>query len=247
MVKKESFLVFPLLAKQKGIIQAVSTRALGDMAAPDKKEKEKNRRRFLNQLGYDFQDLVTMEQTHGNQIKVVSLSDRGKKIKGVDGLITTKENVVLGVRSADCVPLVAFDPQKKVLGVAHGGWKGIIKKIGLHLIKKMSYLGASPENLLVGIGPHIGVCCYTIDKERKKQFLKVFGPLLGMIREREDIFSLDLAKPLVSQLIGAGILEKNIELAGLCSACETQEFFSLRNKKRPFGEFLTVAALKEAS
>jgi len=239
MIKRNKHYCFKIFSQGSDLIQAVSTRWLGDMTDSDEKKKCKNRRRFLERLGLKVADLVTMEQIHQNRVVVVDRADRGQRIIGADGLVTKKRGVVLGVKTADCAPVIAYDPQERILGAVHSGWRGVKKKVNRDLIKKMVELGSKPNRILVGIGPTIGACCYRINQAH------VYGPLRKMMFSADEELVLDLKQLVVDQLVEAGVSEANIELAEMCPACQNQEFFSFHKEGRPFGEFLTVAMLRE--
>ncbi|HUW21991.1 MAG TPA: peptidoglycan editing factor PgeF [Candidatus Bathyarchaeia archaeon] len=243
MLKKEHLYYFKLLSQQENLTQAISSRSMGDMTEADKVKQRQNIQKFLGKIGLRIDDLVTMEQVHGNRVEIAWINHKGTEIKKVDGLVTQEKNLILAIKTADCLPLVAYDPQEIVLGVAHAGWKGIINNIVCQLVDKLKELGGHVGDIVVGIGPHIGPCCYRINKQRARQFRANFGDLPGMINIRDAAYYLDLSVPLIWQLRTSGIPVKNIEPAGICTACRNDEFFSFRKDGRPFGEFLTVAAI----
>jgi copper oxidase (laccase) domain-containing protein len=108
----------------------------------------------------------------------------------------------------------------------------------------MKILGSQPKDILVSVGPHIGGCCYSIDKERKNKFIKKFGNLPGMISKKRDKAFLNLAIPVKIQLIESGIKNKNIELSRACTSCQIEEFFSYRrDSQETYGEILGVISL----
>jgi len=244
MIKKNNFYTFEILKDRSGLVHGVSTRQLGDMTALKQREKKKNQERFLNLLGLDRSNLVTMEQIHDSRMGMATSSHRRKEIKRADGLVTVEKNLILAVKTADCASLVAYEFERKILGVAHAGWKGVIKKIGKNLIFQMKKLGAREEKILIAIGPHIGPCCYQFSRKDINQFLTVFGDLPGMVIKRDGRFYLDLEKPLVNQLLKMGLLSKNIEVCQLCTVCKNDQFFSVRKEGEPVGEFLTIGVMK---
>jgi YfiH family protein len=241
MDRKNNFYTFNIFDDDRCLIQAISTRQLGDMSGPG----DKNRGKFLALLGLNLNQFITAQQVHGNQIAKVGRKDCMMEIKGVDGLLTCQKNVVLGIRSADCPQLIAFDSQNRIFGVAHAGWRGIIKKIGVKLIKLMIKNGSNPQKILVAIGPHIQACCYLVNQRRINNFVDVFGQLDRMYDKKQDGFYLNLSVPLVFQLVSSGVRKEQIEVTNLCTVCQNNEFFSFRKEGRPFGEFLTVASIKE--
>jgi len=107
-----------MLQKFKGLIQGISTRKFGDC--------RKNPQEFLGTLKLDKKDLVLAQQVHGNKIRVVGDEDKSQVIAGVDGLITCTPGVILGVRTADCLPILFYEPEADIIGVCHAGWKGVL-------------------------------------------------------------------------------------------------------------------------
>jgi copper oxidase (laccase) domain-containing protein len=96
------------------------------------------------------------------------------------------------------------------------------------MIAVMIRLSSLPEDILVGIGPHVGGCCYNVDAGRIKRFYKAFGPVAGMIKNKNF---LDLSAPAKMQLVHSGILAKNIENSSVCTSCQNKDFFSQRKDK----------------
>lgn len=219
------------LKKFKGLIHGFSTRKFGDL--------RKNPAKFLTALGLKRKDLVLMEQVHGTRIKVVGEEDKGKIILGIDGMVTNKKGIVLGVKTADCLPILFYEPVEKIIGVVHAGWKGVLKKIGQKMVDLLIMKGSSPGNILVGIGPHIGSCCYKVENQRVKKFISEFGKLENMLRvDKKDTY-LNLEIPIIRQLVTSGILKNNIFLSSICTSCQNQEFFSYRkDSKKSYGEML---------
>jgi YfiH family protein len=235
---------FKELNDQPEVVHGFSGRFFGDCDVRKDKTNQKNVDRFLSQLGLRGEDLVLMEQVHGGRVKVVGKYDKGGVIPEVDGIITQERTVVLGVVTADCLPILFYDPTEKVVGVIHAGWRGVLRRLPQKMIEVMIRLGSLPENILVGIGPHIGVCCYTIDRERVQKFEQRFGKLPGMINITEKHARLDLTIPVLNQLKHSGILDKKIILSPECTSCLNKDFFSYRrDNEKSFGEMLGVASL----
>ncbi len=162
-------------------------------------------------------DLVLMEQTHGNKIKKVFLKDKGQVIREVDGLATSEKGLILGVKTADCLPILFYEPLAKIVGVVHAGWRGTFKQIAVKMVKLVIKMGGLPSELLVAIGPHIGKCCY-----------------------RLNLLELNL-----TQLIHSGVRPKNVFASLLCTSCHTSEFFSYNKEKEKAGRMLSIIGLKD--
>lgn len=229
---KKGYYVLEKFKSQAGLIHGFSTRRFGDLD------------RFLMVLGLKKSNLVLMEQVHGNKIKVVNTNDKGRIIPGIDGMVTKSKGLILGVKTADCLPILFYDPVGKIIGVAHAGWRGILKRICQKVVDVMIRLGSLPQNVIAGSGSYIGSCCYNIGQQRAEKFKKEFGELKGMIRQQKNKLYLDLAVPARAQLIATGISQDNIEFSSSCTSCQNQEFFSFRkNTKKSYGAMFGVISL----
>jgi len=225
---------FEELKKFAYLVHGFSTRAFGDC------RKKENYQKFLETVGIGIENLVLAQQVHSNKIKVVKYQDRGKTIPGVDGLLTRDLQVVLGIRTADCLPILFWEPQAKIIGIAHSGWRGVLKRLPQKMIDQIIKMGGLPENVLVAIGPHICGKCYLVGKERIQQFLAEFGKLEGMINESY----LDLEIPTRNQLFHSGVKLTNVFSSEMCTSCHNQDFYSFRkNNENDYGEILSIIGL----
>lgn len=223
----DGFYQLSSLVEQKDLVHSFSGRELGDMKV------EENKRKFLELLGLDPKDLVLMKQIHGNKVKVVGDLDKGKVLEGVDGLVTSEKGLVLGIKMADCLPVLLFDPQQKIIGLAHAGWKGVVRGIVPNVLREMVKLGTDPRDVLAVIGPHIGGCCFAAFPKRAGIFRQKFGKLPGMIYDELSELHLDLVVPVIAQLENMGIGRGNIDIALTCTSCQNDKFFSFRKEKTP--------------
>lgn len=239
---KNGYYILEKFAAQPDLIHGFSTREFGNLKVKHSLGLNRNLDKFLQVLGIEKSDLVMMEQAHGRKIRAVGEGDKGRLIKKIDGLITDQKGIFLGVNMADCLPLLFYDSKKKLIGIAHAGWKGVLARIAQKAVEKMKTLDSYPRDIIVGIGPHIGGCCYTPPQERIEKFRQVFGNLPGMIYQDKKGIHLDLAVPIVIQLIKSGIKKENIEIALTCTSCQNNVFFSYRreNKRKTYGEMLGV-------
>lgn len=216
-----------------------------------------NRRKFIRSLGFGLADIVTPNQVHGDKIFRADENYRGcgcanyaDSIPETDALITNTPKLPLMLCFADCVPIFFVDVETCAVGLAHGGWKGTLKKIAAKTFRKMnSEFGTQPEDCLIGIAPSIGACCYevgdaVVDK-CKAAFPDNYDELL--IKRDGKIF-LDLWRANVLQLLEVGIPEKNIDVAGKCTCCESSWYFSYRAAQKNHldrtGRIATVIAIK---
>lgn len=228
---KKGFWVLEKFDQHPKITHGFSPKAMGNMNPQQDKGVWRNIEIFLNLVGFHSQDMVLAEQIHKNKVAVVGENEKGKIMAGVDGMVTCEKGVILGVRVADCLPVLFYDPGKKIVGVAHAGWQGIVGGVVSQAVKKMKGLGSRPVDILVGIGPRIGGCCYTIGQKRARIFRDKFGDLPGMIYEDAEGLHLDLVVPAVFQLEKMGVRRENIEVSLTCTSCQNQDFFSFRREK----------------
>jgi YfiH family protein len=251
--------LFENLSRQEGIGHFVSTRVGGHSNSPydslnlsfnvgDAPEDVlRNRERIAAAIDIPLNSLTTAKQIHDDSVKVVSEESRGKgsidfdgAINGTDAMVTDVPNTCLMVLLADCVPLLLYDPSNKAIGVVHAGWKGTLQFIAKATIRTMEeHFGSSLRDILVGIGPSIGPCCYQVGEEVVSQAEQVLGTTQHIIRNRsaDGKGYLDLWKANLEQLLAAGIPEENIEMAGTCTCHERDVFFSYRGEKGKTGRF----------
>lgn len=168
-------------------------------------------------------EVVVSEQIHGARIHVVPPNIKGYIKFGADGLVSSEQGRVLLVKTADCQPVLLFNPEKERVGAVHAGRRGIRRGILKEAVRKMG----SPGSLLVGIGPHIKKCCYSFHPETYKEYFK--GGFWEPYTEKKGgDFYLDLTKASLEQLTASGVKRKNIEVSEFCTACRPERFFSRR-------------------
>lgn len=157
-----------------------------------------------------------------NPKNIISMNQVHKK----DIMLTKIKNRFLIVRTADCVPVLLFDPVKKIVAVCHAGWKGTYLKASKEVIKLMAKKGSDPSNIIAVLGPHIGPCCYNVPKERAikfKYFLK-----------KNNKYYLDLGRENIEILKSVGV--KKIEDINICTSCQNELLFSYRYEGLNHGE-----------
>ena len=191
---------------------------------------------------------VVANQTHSDHIKVIRTQEtkgwhsRTDAIEDCDALITNVPNVMLTIFTADCVPILLFDKTNNVIAAVHAGWKGTKAKIVSKTIEKMMrHYQSQAKDIVVGIAPSIGKCCYEVDSDVAKHF---FDTPNGYTK-KEDKYMLNLPYLNKQQLLDMGILEQNIEMSHICTSCEVSRFFSYRKEEGCSGRFMSMIALKE--
>lgn len=241
MRKNNHILTFDNLSKYH-IIHGFSTHFLGSMHPRDSEGAQKARKKFAKELGINPEKIIRMGQVHSNTIHFVTEKDCGGVIDKTDGLITESLHVFLGVITADCIPLLFYDPKQKRVAVVHAGWRGLLSEIMKGAVSVMVTKGTDPKDLVVGIGPCIGVCHYDIAKEHAEKLLGKFPDWKPFIASRDDKLFLDLAGVARYQLQSIGILESNIEQANYCTF-EQKDLYSYRREGEDFGEMMGVIGL----
>ena len=259
------WLIFELFSQNDNLIHGFSTRHSGCSRPPydslnlafhvgdDPEAVIENRKRLCHALNFDLTDLTAGEQIHADTIRIVTDQDRGcgafsydNAFKGTDGFITNQTGVVLSSYYADCVPLFIFDPIQRVVALAHGGWKGTLKRIGAKTIRTMiQNFKTKPEDCLIGIGPSIGPCCYEVD-EKVLAPLKIEFPYWRDLIESMDgqKWFLDLWETNRKTFLEIGVKPENIEVSGLCTSCHHDLFFSYRAENGQTGRMASIIALK---
>jgi len=195
----------------------------------------KNRQLLARHLEVPDRYLTFAEQVHGTDIATISgippSSGRTTKVEGVDAMMTDTPDVCLAILTADCVPLLFYDPFRKVIAAAHAGWRGTLGLIGESVILAMQRtFSCNPSDILVGIGPSIGPCCYTVGNDVVDRALDVFPISDGFISSNNQTGEqrLDLWEANRYQLIRAQVLPDHIFSSGICTVCNSHQFFSYR-------------------
>ena len=209
-----------------------------------------NRNRLSALLEHDRTlHFVVANQTHSDNIKLItqketrgweSLSDA---IEDCDALVTDLKGVVLNVLTADCVPVLLYDAKKEVVAAIHAGWKGTKEHIVSKTVQKMQKAyGCDPKDIVAGIAPSIGRCCYEVGKEVAEEFFDIpegFTP-------KGEKYMLDLPFINKQQLLESGVQEEHIEMSHTCTACDVERFFSYRKEQGCSGRFMSMIGMKNS-
>lgn len=203
-------------------------------------------------FGSELRDFVLSNQVHKTDIAVVRGEDRGngvttpQKYAEIDGLVTDTAGPILSTVYADCTPLFFSDSSKRVVGVAHAGWKGTVGKIGAKMVEIMkSEFGSDPRDIAVGIGPTIGPCCYKVKEDVAEQFKGNFSDYSKILKQDEGgQFTLDLWKANKMVVAEAGVLDHNIEIDDHCTNCNPNLFYSYRRDNGKTGRMSAMIKLK---
>jgi len=223
----------------------------------DRRERvDTNRRRLQKALGHSDAGIVTLRQVHSDVLHVI----RGGPLPGEpngDALVTQAQGLLLGIQTADCIPLLLVDPRHRAVAAVHAGWRGTVARIAEKTVGRMAMeFGTRPKDVLAALGPGIGRCCYEVGPDVVKEFAAQFsdagewfdGPF-AMLASGEDPnplawltmmppghqpppvrCHLDLHAANSAILTNAGLRRKNIFAADFCTSCRTDLFFSYRRE-----------------
>jgi polyphenol oxidase len=243
MIKQDNVLRFENLIKFENVIHGFSTRFFGDMR-PSHHLYPQSLKKYTEALGISEQRLVRMDQVHSNAVAWVTKDDCGKEINETDGLVSTDLDIFLGVITADCIPFLLYDPKIKLVGAVHAGWRGLFSEIIKVAVSQMISQGSKPEDILVGIGPSIRSCCYSVSEEFVENFREKFGDVERFIVRRDGKIFFNLQKVAKEQLSAVGILEHNIEDADYCTFTH-DDVYSCRREGKDFGEMMGIIGIRD--
>ncbi len=245
---------------------------LGFTDADDRKIVAANRKLFATAVseGKDILGLVTLRQIHSSLIRRVGAKDvHGYEMPAVlkgDGLMTDEPGVLLGIQTADCIPVLVLDRKQRAVAAFHAGWRGTLARIVEKGVGRMRLeFGSRPQDLMASVGPGIGQCCYSVGEEVQQEFESQFTYACKLFREVYDsdqvrnkypmlfltarapghsaigpAVHLDLADANRRQLLSAGVKKAAIFMSGQCTGCHTDRFFSHRIERGFTGRMMSV-------
>lgn len=260
------YLTFPLL-EQTGMVRHLFTTRLGGVSkgiynsmnlsytrGDEKAAVDENFRRIAEALHCGLGDIVCSDQTHTVNLRVVGIKDGGKGIlkprdyTDIDGLLTDERGVVLATFYADCVPLYFVDTKRRVIALAHSGWRGTVARMGRCVVEKMREVyGTDPADITAAVGPSICQSCYEVSEDVAEAFVQEFSKagqadeiLLG---KGSGKYQLDLWRANEIILQEAGIPGEQIQVTDLCTCHNSEYLFSHRasqGKRGNLGAFLEL-------
>ncbi len=260
------FLTFKKLEKIQFINHAFSTRLGGisggeyfsmnlSFGRGDSDETViENYKIFSLAAGFDFKSLVSSNQDHKTNVRVVTKEDAGvgickpQDMESVDALITNDPEVTLITHYADCTPVFLVDTKNKCIGLVHSGWRGTVKRIAAVTVKKMGEMfKTDPKNIVAAIGPTISKCCFEVDKPVADEFEHMTGldSSRFVFDDKNGKYHIDLLECNKQILEEAGVLTQNIELSDLCTVCCKDLLFSHRATKGKRGGMAAMMAVKK--
>ena len=185
-------------------------------------------------FGLSESDVCRTYQTHTSVVVLADEEKRGVGIVkpkfdfGVDGLVTVEKDLLLSVRTADCVPVLLCDKNKTVCAAVHAGWRGTVGGITKNAISMMTELGVDKKDIVAAIGPCISKCCYEVGGEVRDEFIAVNGEYNVFFTPNGEKFMLDLNYANEFILLESGLLPENISRLDICTKCNENHFFSHR-------------------
>jgi len=250
------FYRFRQLSGQAEVTHFVSSgmQSIGFSEDADAGQIRQNRLLLAEAAGIDPECWVTGHQVHSDRIAVVTRKEAGRggldkvsRLPDTDGLVTGERGICLMVLSADCVPVLLYAPDRQVIAAVHAGWRGTAARIVAKAVAVMrERFGCLPERMLAGIGPSIGSCCFEVNGDVARVFRELFPAERGIVvpGRREGKFQVDLWEANRRELMEAGVKSANIEIAGMCSVCHPDRFFSYRREGVKAGRFGAGICLK---
>ncbi len=250
-LKFDQFEIFPELIhavsprcfkNDQGEIEEFSFQSNDQTGKPDEHVKF-----FLESLGIENQNFFSVNQVHGNNIFILddpSLSFCEVRKISADALLTNIPGNPIGIFTADCLPVLIYDPRLKVIGAIHAGRRGSAQSIVLMSVGEMIRVyGSRPSDLVMGIGPAIGGCCYEVGEDCIQPFKEMYPDEKGLFGTglRGNYF-LDLVAVNKVEGVKAGLLPENIFSMGHCTCCSSRNLFSYRREGKT-GRILTTIML----
>ena len=245
---------------------------LGFTAEDDRETVAGNRRLFAEAVtGDPSTPLVDLHQIHSNLVRLVAAEDaRLERPRNADALMTNEPGLLLGVKTADCIPILVADRKRRAVAAFHAGWRGTVQRIVESGIGRMRLqFGSRPEDLIAAIGPGIGPCCYSVGEEVFSSFESQFAYASSLFREVCDSDPVRTKYPLLfmtqrapghssigpslhlnlveanrRQLLAAGLRPRAIHLIGGCTSCHRELFFSHRGSEGHAGRMMSVIGIR---
>ena len=205
---------------------------------------KKNLNIVLNKIKYKKKNLILLNQMHSNKFYYLKKNPK-KRLKG-DGILTNYRQIALGILTADCAPILFYDPKKKIIGAAHAGWRGAYKRITKKIINFYLKNGSSLKDIYIVIGPCISQRNYEVKNDFKKKFVKQNSKNKKYFKSKANKIFFSLKDYLAGQLKEFGI--KNIEIIKKDTFNVKNNFFSarrsLKNKNNDYGRNISIIMIK---
>ena len=192
-----------------------------------------NWHRLAMAFAIPLEHFITLNQVHGDNIFIIKPFGEyysSSEALNYDAIVTSRTNLAVCIKTADCVPVFIVDRVKKIIAVVHAGWKGTALEITTKVVRLLQEkYGSSPLDILTAIGPSIGQCCFEVDTPTANAFFEQKNNEAFLFPgARPNKWMLDLAEANRRQILNCGIPEANIDVSDLCTSCRQDLFFSHR-------------------
>ena len=228
----------------------LSSLNIGMHRGDDPKNVEENYRILTASLGCSVKDLVLTRQIHTAMVRVVTRDDAGKGVDHrnypeCDALVTNDPGVALVIFTADCTPILFYDPVTGAVGAAHAGWRGTALGIAAKTVQTMvREFCCDPKNIRAAIGPNIGYCCFETDRDVPDAMITALGEDAKLyIRSSGEKYYVNLKEINALWLRRAGV--ENIEISEACTVCQSDVFWSHRVTRGERGSQGAIIVCKE--
>lgn len=210
---------------------------LGCHRGDDPQRVRENYRRFCAAVGVEPDSVVMTRQVHGTQVRPVTGADRKSDVMDesfveADGLVTDVPGVTLVIFTADCIPILLFDPVRRVAAAVHAGWRGTAGAIAAQGVQAMEGYGCKPGDIRAAIGPGIGPCCFETDADVPQAMAQRLGDLAAPYMSKTgEKWRVDLKGINRAVLLDAGVAGEHIDLSEDCTCCLPERYWSHRYTK----------------
>lgn len=202
-------------------------------------EIEQNKRLVCKGCDIPLENLFIPVQTHSDNVEIINVEK--SFYDQTDALVTNEKNVAIGLNFADCVPIILYDPVKKVVASAHAGWRGTAAKIASKTVEKMvEEYSSDPKDIIALIGPCIGQCCFEVKEDVREKILSTVGESKQAFVH--DNMCVDLKLVNKFQLLDSGVVK--IDVSEYCTSCQSELFFSYRKENGNTARHSAVVMLK---
>ena len=208
-----------------------------------------NRKLLCRELGIDDAHLILPRQTHSDNVAVLTADTLTQSLDGVDAVITNLDGVCIGVSTADCIPLLYFDPTHRVIAAVHAGWRGTVNGIAKKTLRQMmDRFGTLPEQLQVVIGPGISAASFEVGEEVVAAFEQAGFSMdkIHSVNPNTGKSHLDLCEANMELLVKEGVRRENVQQSGICTYQSHETFFSARRLGINSGRIFTGIMLPKS-
>lgn len=275
LYREGGLLRFEALSRYPELVHTISTRCASGVEdwnlsskrgtsqhPPSMETAIKNREHLAATLGISSRRMVSCRQVHGSEVVVVGPEEAGRGIypelgptPDADAMITNTPDLYLLALSADCPPVLLYDPRRQAVGLAHSGWKGTVARIAANVVRAMEReYGSRPSDLIAVVGPGIGPCCYRVGESVVEAAIASFSeqawlppdsgdqPVLSM--QGDDAY-FNIREAIRVALVDAGVTSANVSVTRACTAHNTDLFYSHRAEAGQCGLFGAVLGMRE--